>query len=351
MRVLGRWAMLLAALPLMSCGDGPCGALTGCVRADRVAGACQCAEWQTLSVENVPVKFVVLYVVYGTLGNASWAWYGHKDSPPSVSSELGARWRSTVRHSDGTERVADVGRLDDAGGSFFLNQFSETAVDTSIGGAQGWGNAGDVPSRAADSIVVWVNPVAIVSTDYVGQRKIDWSWSGSCFFLPFACTGAMAMHLTVAELEGAVVSGDPNHAAFLSTLSAAERTAILQHDAFLDPVGRDPASIRSDPRFEYKGVASLGVSSSVPDLSWSPCANAQTDFPVYREVELPFAVSSDVLVLQYSAVLGAPGCAVQQPSLTISTTTPGCEASAEVYVDRMFGTLLTLPLGVAPSCL
>ncbi|HEY6104410.1 MAG TPA: hypothetical protein VIV59_00400, partial [Anaeromyxobacteraceae bacterium] len=62
-------SIALLAGALVSCGESPCEAPAGCLRADRVDGACQCFEWQVVSVENVPVKFVVVSVVYDLPGN------------------------------------------------------------------------------------------------------------------------------------------------------------------------------------------------------------------------------------------------------------------------------------------
>ena len=345
-------AVALLAGGLASCSE--CKAPEGCLRAGDVQGVCQCQEWQVVSVENVPVKFVVVHVVYGLPGNQSVVWYGHGDGLPPADSEIGSRWRTVVRAPQGSEQVAALGRFDAGYGSFFAHLVTDASGAVSGGTGTAWGfhSASDLPAYARDTILVWVNPVAIVSTDYAGNREVEWSWSANCFG-PFECLGAHTLVFTPAELDGTTPVVDYYRKEFLDWLTPAERAAILRYHPLYDPPGRDPDTLASDPRFLLLGAASLAPGwASYPIPAWTPCDGglSDADFPILAQTEVPFGWGSGTLLVQHSIQSISATCHTQQPGMVLGTSTPSCELTVRLYMDTVFGTVLPGLAYATPEC-
>ncbi|WP_248360847.1 hypothetical protein [Anaeromyxobacter oryzae] len=350
-----------------SCGSDSCDAPAGCVRAGKSAGACQCLEWQTVAVNTAPIKFVVVSITYGAIGNGSvlsYGWTGPESSLPAAASELGGRLRAVVREDGAAEHTAamvntELGEL--GMGPLHPVTPESAAVLLAWGDGQGsgsaWGfrNELDVPGLSADAITVWVNPTLTVATDFAGGRQASWSWTsvGHCFWPnELSCEGPHFLDIPVEVLDGTRSSGDTHVAEFIATLTPAERTAILSYHPLYDPPGRDPATLKSDPRFLPLGTASVDdAGSSVPVTTWLPCQGdlSDADVEVLHETEIPF-LGSQRLFLQHSVLSRLPTCQPQQPGIALATSTPGCAVAADVYVDRAFGTLLLVATEVASSC-
>lgn len=349
-------SIVLATALLASCAKEACDEPAGCVRAGRVRGSCQCLEWSTVKEESVPVKFVVLSVIYQAAGNESEFWYGHRSTPPLADSEIGGRWRSVVRSPDGTEQVAALSRVDSGNGSFLAQQVTATSAATGegTGFSEGWQALVDVPSVAQDKIRLWVNPVAAVATDFAGNRTVEWSWSANCMWPPtMGCTGAFGMDLAPGELDGSTPAVDYYKRAFLATLTDDDRAAILRYHPLYDPPGRNPSTLAGDPRFEFVGTASVSPSSaSWSPPTWLPCSGSlqDADFPVYAQAETRFGSGSESLLVQHSVQSISATCTAQEPGLHLGTSTPGCAIQADLYVDRAYGTILTIPTLASPEC-
>lgn len=349
-------AVALLASGLVSCSE--CKAPEGCLRAGDVQGVCQCLEWQVVSVENVPVRFVVINAVYRLPGNQSVVSYGYGDGPPPADAEIGSRWRSVVRAYDGSERVAAIGRFD-TGGGLLAQQVTPASEAVRVhGGGPESGSTGvfsffyDVASKARDWILIWVNPVAIVSTDYAGNRKVEWSWSANCYS-PFECLGAQALALTPAELDGTTPPYNPYARPFVDALTAAERAAILRYHPLYDPPERDPATIASDARFLFLGTAALAPGgASYPSPAWTPCDGTLSDaeFPVLAQMEVPFGWGSGTLLVQHSVYSISAACETQWPGMVLGTSTPGCAITADLYLDTAFGTVFPVLVSATPEC-
>jgi hypothetical protein len=350
-------AMALLAAGLASCSD--CKVPAGCLSADLVDGTCQCLEWQTVSVENVPVKYVVLSVLYVMPGSRSEVDYGWRGDPSGRRSEIGSRWRSVIRSPVGSEQVAAFGRLDVGAAPYVhpgLAAHPVTATSGAVTYEEGYGirwlSGLDVPAKERDLLEVWVNPVTTVVTDHAGHRKVDWSWSGSCY--GDACNGAMVLELAAGEIAGTVPSADPRKQLFLATLSEAERATLLRYHPLYDPPGRDPATLASDPRFLPDPVGEIQVptwpSGSVMgnDL-WTPCESTLSDaeFPVLGQMEVPFG--DGALVVQHSTQSISPTCTAQSPHVQLGAS-PSCLLRAKLYVDRAFGTVLPVLTSVSAGC-
>jgi hypothetical protein len=103
MRIL---VLASVGLLLLGCGgSGPCAIPVGCLGAERVNGACTCAEWETVSAETVPLPFVVTDVTYWPVGTATVFRYGatwDASMMPQSASSTGTTVRALVRRPDGT---------------------------------------------------------------------------------------------------------------------------------------------------------------------------------------------------------------------------------------------------------
>lgn len=364
MRATCTLSTLLLGVALASCGSksasfASCEPPTGCVRSSLVAGSCQCLEWQLVSIEPAPVRFMVVGIIYSPLGNQSTVSYGPFRptlSVPAISSDLGTRWRSVIQAADGTERVATLGPSDFAMvGSFgpYAAVTATTAALTSVWGITSY-TAFDVTSHENDQIFVWINPAAAVTTDYAGEKAVSWSWTADCI-LPGGCpSGADAWIFKAGELDGTYPPPtNPFLLAMYNGLDAADRAAILKYDPFFDPPGRDPATIASDPRFAQLTTVDIepGSSSTPINLSWAPCTGTLTDdgFQALAQAATPFG-ARETLVVQNSVLSTTAACMPQTPSLEIGTTTTGCSIAADVLIDKVFGTLIMVPTSIGPSC-
>ena len=355
-------SLSLAALASLSCGEEtatappPCDLPEGCVRVERVDGTCQCLEWQLVSIKPVPVKYVVVGVVYSALGNQSLVSEGHwpaEAGRPETASDFGSRWRSLVRAFDGSERVAALGPIDVAGG-FWGPVVPITATSAAMAQPPSMAmyhhSAVDVPPRWDHEIFIWLNPAVAVAADHAGGRSVAWSSTG-CSGLS-ACPADVFIALT-GWLDGTVANSNPYIQAVLDTFDAADRAAILRYDPFYDP-GWDPSAIGGDPRFEL--LANVRIDSAAPPIvqpaTWVPCAGTlgDDDFPVLaRSAEVPYG-SGETFLLQHSVLSTAASCAPQRPGLVLGTSTPDCSIQADVFVDRAFGTLLMIPSSVSAAC-
>ncbi len=352
-------ATVVLAMAIASCGGASvatqpsaCDPTTGCVRVDRISGTCQCLEWELVSIEPVPVKYVVVGIVYAALGNESQVSYGYTTpvaSIPPASSQFGSRWRSLVRSADGSESVAALGPISVGSGTWgplTPVTMSSGALIQPLNEALGVQSTLDVNSHEGDQIFVWLNPAAAVTTNYIGEKTVAWSTKVS-----HGVGGALVMPFYAGWLDGAIPMPS-NVQDLLTGLDASDLAAILKRDPFFEPPGRDPATIGSDPRFRrletvFIDPNHLGSASA----AWTPCAETLTDatFPVLAEEEIAFG-ARETFVLQHSFLTANAVCTPQQPGLVLGTITPACSISADVLVDTMFGTLLTLPTSVTPSC-
>ncbi len=367
MRTIPVLPLALAAASL-SCGQETgiapaCDRPEGCLRTERVNGTCQCLEWQLVSIEPVPVKYVVVGVVYPPLGSQSMVSYGYSDGTteggvttfPPTASDLGSRWRSLVRAPDGSERVATLGPLD-VGHFLWGPMIAVTGTSAALvwpsSGAIGLSSLVDVLPRQDDQFFIWINPAVAVATDYAGGRSVAWSSPGG---------GADVFIAAAGWLDGTVVPSNPYIQAILDTFDAADRAAILQYDPFYVP-GWDPSAIGTDPRFERMvgglqvqgGFVSIweALAPVVQPLTWTPCDGVldNGDFPVLAQsAELPYG-TGETLVLQHSVLSAAAACAPQHPGLMVGTSTPGCTIQTDVFVDKAFGTLLMIPSFVSAAC-
>ncbi len=364
--------LLLVAIAMAgsACGGSTCDAPVGCLRAGRVAGTCQCQEWETVRVETVPIKFVVVSVVYRGIGNATWLTYGWSlgsDTLPASASELGARFRAVFRSRvDGSERAALMANADlGAGFPGPLHLVTPGTADVLLawgdgkgnGSANGFGSTLDAPGTSEDVVTVWTNPTLTVTTNYAGEKVATWSWTsvGGCFWpVQLDCEGPHFAAIPVQVLDGTRPPGDTYTAQFLATLTDAERTTILSYHPLYDPPSRDPATLASDPRFLPLGPAEVHEGgASWPSTTWTPCAGTLGDdhFEILHQAESPPSYNvGDVLVLQHSVLSKDAVCQAEKPGISLATSTPACSVSADVYLDRMFGTLLFVPGSVAPSC-
>jgi hypothetical protein len=359
----------LVAVTGSSCGTSTCAEPTGCHRADAVSGSCQCLEWETVRVETVPIKFVVVSVVYRGIGNESWLAYGWtpgSGSMPAANSELGTRFRAVFRDEAGIERTALMANADVGSGlGGALSLVTPESADFLLawgdgqgsGSALGFGSSFDAPGLASDEIAVWVNPTLTVTTNYLGEKLATWSWTsvGHCFWpTQLSCEGPHVAGIPVDVLDGTRITGDPYTALFLATLTPAERAGILAYHPLHDPADRDPATLGTDSRFLSLGPAEVHEGgASWPTAAWTPCTGALSDASFEVLHQAPSLSSYNVqgsLLLEHSVLSAEAICRPRQPGLSLATSTPGCAVTASVYLDRMFGTLLFVPTDVAPSC-
>ncbi len=349
----------LAVAVLVSCGKHsettPCTPPTGCVRSGEVAGSCQCLEWEIVSIEPVPMNYMVVGIVYALLGNQSQVTYGHMPvglNPPS-SSEFGTRWRSVIRALDGSEAVAALGPIDMADLGFWppLKPVTEEsgALTYPFNGAITVGKQFDVSSREYDQIWLWVNPGAAVVTDYSGRKSIAWSTPNRDTY--GGGPGPMVWTFLAGWLDGTIPM-TPSTADLLPPLGAGDVASILSHDPFFaGSTAPDSATLAANPRYRKVGAASFNESAAnVPPVGWS-CSAPVTDasFPVLDTAEIPFG-NRETLVLESTTVGVDEACVIQAPALALGSSTPGCRAEADVFVDTVFGTLLMVPTSVDAAC-
>jgi hypothetical protein len=108
----------------------------------------------------------------------------------------------------------------------------------------------------------------------------------------------------------------------------------------------------TDPRFLHVASTSLRQGyTELPSISWTPCTPPLTDggFAPLDEGTYPYGNQS-TLAVQYGPLATSTICAAQRPGLSLSTSTAGCGMAVEVYVDRRFGTILTVPSSPTAEC-
>lgn len=155
---------------IASCGkhSEPCTVPTGCVRGGDVAGACQCQEWEIVSIEPVPMKYMVVGVTYALVGSltrysyGSPAFFGPTVAPdgfPNADSILGIRWRAVIRSADGSEQVAALGPNNVGVGDFgpFI-PITMSSAAVVMEGMRSGGSGYDAPLHQIDQIFVWLDP-------------------------------------------------------------------------------------------------------------------------------------------------------------------------------------------------
>jgi len=355
-------AAALAACDSAPSGDQPaaCEAPSGCVRADRVAGACECLEWQLVSIEPVPVRFLVVGIIYPPLGDQSSVAYGYTDSsfvlPPGLtaSSDLGARWRAVVRSADGSESAAPLGPITTGPGDWgpvvgVTEASAVMALPTSA--AMWWAQSdADVQSHDSDLFLIWINPAAMVATDYAGNKSVIWSWRSDCSY-PAGCGGPYVFTFSAEQLSGKVIPIDPYVKAMIDAFDQADRSTILAYDPFYAGAATT-ATLGADPRFKALGTASLNPYQAIaPPTSWLPCASSLTDdtFLPLAETEVPFG-QRETLVIQHGVLSTSVACKQQLPGVLVGSTSPTCFFDAQTFVDTMFGTLLMVPSTLSEGC-
>lgn len=345
-------AFALAACDGATPAVAPCEAPAGCLRADRVDGTCQCLEWEIVAVEPVPVKFLVVGIIYVPPGSRTEVNYGQVQSG-DLASDLGARWRSVIRTADGAESVASIGPggLDGPLSWPFSRVTAQSgALTLPVSRGMGLRPQKDLAAPEEDIFLVWVNPAAAVVTNFAGERSVSWSWRSDCV-VPGGCDG-----VTIREYSGYVLAGTrPPAVEILSEIAswdAADRAAILAHDPRLAPGGFDPAALADDPRFQSVGPASIspGIADTVSTL-WAPCAAPLSDegFAALHEATAGFGDHA-TLAIQYGALATSTACTPQQPGLVLATGTPGCSMGVGAYLDRRFGTVLAVPSSPTAEC-
>ena len=345
-----------------SSGPEPCEAPTGCLSVGQANGACQCLAWKTVSEELVPLKFLVTGVVSFPPGNQSGVGYGDASLlSPSGHSQWGTRLRAVVRDAQGRRTVLSVETSTGGTGQYTLTPLGETtlAVASVPGSGWGWSNVLDIVPRTFDKVVVWVNPTLRIVRDAGANQRGVWGWSGNCFW-PYGvsgggpretCSGLSVLLLDVGTLDG-LWKGYPWEDAFLATLKPAELASIRGYDRLASTPPPTTAELDVDPRFVRLGNLHVEpAGSSASGTSWTPCSGlaSEEDFPVFASTEVPLS-TGDALVIEQSWLTTTPSCTVQTPGLALGTSTPGCQTSSTMYIDRMFGTLAFLSDPADPAC-
>jgi hypothetical protein len=342
MRVLVVVLAVLGTIGVAACGDDsrPCSGPLGCVSAARVDGTCACVEWETVSTETVALPFVVTSVDYWPVGNASVFRYGHTWDPamvPASASSMGTTFRAVIRRADGSEQVARLGNVEE--GFSAGTPLTDSAVRIAAGGV--WTLTTDVDlSSRSDSISVWVNPEITVATNYVGEKTVSWSSRNQCFWPGLDCSRPQLAAFSTALLRGET-SWDPVHDAYLEQLGPEGRASLLAFDP------RAVGAAVELPRYQRLSDLTVGAAIRDVDASWRPCLDAN-ELEVVAETAVPLE-RGDTFVLQYG-VLPEAACALQSPGLLVGTTTPDCEIAAQLYVDRLSGTLLMQASAATGPC-
>ena len=356
----------LSVLALVGCGSTApqqtseaCPLPDGCLGTDRSLGLCQCTAWKVVSDEIVPIKFLVTGVMGTPPGNQSGVAYGDvSNGTPSGESQLGTRLRAVLVDAQGKRTVlaADVvtGALAQYGLSVLGS--STLALGMMPGDGIGLSNVRDVYPSTQDRVFVWVNPTLHVVKDAGGHQTGVWGWSGTCFWPPGTsggngCSGPNVFDYVLEELDGTVPSPSYKEA-FLQTLEPDELTSIRGYDRMASNPPPTILEIMDDPRFLHLGEVLLNQPGTVaPNTGWTPCQSvaSDADFPVFASTEIRLS-ASETVVIEQSWLTTTPTCTAQSPGLAVGTSTPGCQATATAFVDRMFGTLAFLPEPSTAEC-
>ena len=351
---------ILALLLLVACNDEElnCTPPDGCNVISRASGRCECVDWQVVSDEVVPLKFLVVGVVAPAPGGESQVAVGNYGTLggtlPEGHSQIGTRIRAVLRDATGKEiPIASEIPSSDSSLDWKLVALGTTTVALGMSDMNGYGlgGGGDVHSPATNVVLVWMNPTLRVVQDAGGHLRAVWGWSGNCFDPAATCTSPSVAFFPRRQLEsppGTYAYFD----SFLRTLSADEQAFIVGYDrlgTIPPPTGDEVAG---DPRFAR--IADLTVNPDAlisPDTTWTPCTSVATDadFPVYASTEARISGSRSVRIEQ-SWLSTTTGCNPQRPGLVVGASTTGCAISATAYVDRMFGTLAFLTGAVSPAC-
>ena len=363
-----RQAMLtswLSVLALVGCGSAApsqsssCDLPEGCLGTDRSLGFCQCSAWKVVSDEIVPIKFVVTGVIGVPPGNQSGVTYGDfLDGTPPGKSQLGTRLRAVLVDGQGNRSVLSADVTTGALGQYGLSVVGSTTVAVAMvpGDGISVSSVRDVYPSSFDQVFVWVNPTMHVVKDAGGNRRGVWGWSGTCFWPPgtnggSGCSGPNVFGYVLEELDGTQPSPSYREA-FLQTLQPDELAAIRGYDRMASNPPPTVLDLASDPRFLHLGEVLLNEPVNVaPSTGWTPCASvaSDADFPVFASTEFRLSASESV-VIEQSWLTTTSACTPQTPGIAVGTSTPGCQAAATAYVDRMFGTLAFLPDGAAAAC-
>jgi hypothetical protein len=149
------------------------------------------------------------------------------------------------------------------------------------------------------------------------------------------------MTFSAALLRGDV-TWDALHDAYLAAMDADDRAALLAFDA------REAGEAIAFPRYQLLvDVPVDGTFVRAPDATWRPCIDP-VDFEVLAETSVPLS-DGDAFVLQYGVQMDAT-CVPQHPGLLVGTATPDCSLRAQVFVDRLSGTLLMQPSAASLGC-
>jgi hypothetical protein len=360
-----RWTTMLAGVLLLACEGGgsspkPC-AIPGCLT--QAASACTCEEWETVSVDVIRPPYVVTGVDYAVAGAGSQVAYGHETPSEqngaivSADSLQGARWRTVLLRS-GEATPATIGTSLDGFGATVVAPVTPTSGLFQTGGsgfAEILMGGTDLPSREHDIILLWVNPVLTISTKYNGESEVSWGAleEQPCPWSPMTCLAAVPMALAIGEIDG-TLSPSEDHVGFLASLTDAQREELLAFDPAYGVDAQGLASLASDPRFVARGSVQVGPDPVAPSVSWTPCDAPLSDAgqePVLGELDLAPGIGGVVHpVLRYGVLSGSPTCSAQSPGLSLRSQTPGCTFTADVLVDRRFGSLLILPRAAAEAC-
>jgi len=356
------WLLVLA---LVGCGSSApsqansCDLPDGCLGTDRSLGFCQCSAWKVVSDEIVPIKFVVTGVIGVPPGNQSGVAYGDfLDGTPPGKSQLGTRLRAVLVDGQGKRTVLSADVTTGAFGQYGLSVVGSTSVAVGMvpGDGLGISSVRDVYPSSFDQVFVWVNPTLHVVKDAGGNQRGVWGWSGTCFWPPGTnggngCSAPNVFDYVLEELDG-TQPGPSYKEAFLQTLQPDERAAIRAYDRMASNPPPSVLELDSDPRFLHLGEVLLNQPVTVaPSTGWTPCASvaSDADFPVFASTEYRLS-ASETVVIEQSWLTTTSTCSPQTPGIAVGTSTPGCQAAATAYVDRMFGTLAFLAEPATAAC-
>jgi hypothetical protein len=364
-----RQAMLtgwLWVLALVGCGSTApqqtseaCPLPDGCLGTDRSLGFCQCTAWSVVSDEIVPIKFLVTGVMGTPPGNQSGVAYGDFSiGTPSGKSQLGTRVRAVLVDARGARTVLAADVATGAFGQYGLSVVGSTtlAVGMTPGDGIGLSNVLDIHPTSSHQVFVWVNPTLRVVKDAGGHQTGVWGWSGTCFWPPGTnggngCSAPNVFGYSLGELDGSVPSPAYKQA-FLQTLEPDELSSIRGYDRMASNPPPTILELMDDPRFLHLGEVLLNQPVTLaPNTGWTPCRSvaSDADFPVFASTEIRLSASETVIIEQ-SWLTTTPTCTSQSPGIAVGTSTPGCQAAATAFVDRMFGTLAFLPESAAAAC-
>jgi hypothetical protein len=343
--------VLAEVLGISGCGE--CNASAGCLAASSSSGSCECLEWEVVSDEVVPIKFLVTGVLIPAPGNLSVVGYGSVASPPS---QQGTRFRAVLKDAQGKETVlhARVPTETPGNSGLLLQQLGETTVSLGLPagfgfGLEGGGSGLDLPPAIEHRIQLWTNPTLRLVRDAGGNLRGIWGWEGACSS-PGLCNTTTVAELRVGDLDGSFPPGPGS--TYLGVLGEDERAAILAFDRFAAQPPPTTEELSADPRFLRLGDGVVDPQgSTTPSTSWSPCSGTakDDDFPVLASTTVPLD-NSETLLVQQSWLTTSVTCSVQSPKLSLGTSATGCRTTATAYLDRLFGMLGFIASSTGSGC-